>query len=344
MNIMAIQRWIVCGVLFIALAWTASSILAQTLERFSFAEPHLGTIIDLTLYAPEEGVANEAARAAYARVKELDRIFSDYRPDSELMRLCETAGTEQPIKVSPELLQVLQQAQNVAERTDGQFDVTIGPLVKLWRLARKQKRVPSADEIARAKECVGWKWIAIDAERQTVELRKRGMLLDFGGIAKGYIAQDVSRLLREQNLNRTLVAVAGDIVAGDPPPGTDGWKIGVARLTAEGQEFSRMLLLKNRAISTSGDAFQFALIDGVRYSHIVDPQTGLGLTQRSSVTVIARDGAMADALATAVCVLGPEPGMRLIAATDQTAVLIVQAEEQGVNVIESPSFRQFQTK
>lgn len=321
------------------LAWFSEVGLGFSAERFTFAEPHLGTIVELTLYAPEETVANEAAKAAFARVKELDLIFSDYKSDSETMRLCQSAGSGAHVKVSTELFQVLKAAMAVSERSKGAFDVTIGPLVVLWRRARKEKTLPTRDEIATAKELVNWQLVDLNEHDQSVELKRAGMRLDFGGIAKGYIAQEVSRLLKERGLRQTLVAVSGDIVAGDAPPESQGWKIGVAPLDRSNGASSRLLLLSNQAISTSGDAFQFAEIDGIRYSHIIDPRTGMAVTQRSSVTVIARDGTTADALATAVCVMGPERGMKLIEETEGAEALIVLATEHGIRVIESKMFQ-----
>ena len=222
--------------------------------------------------------------------------------------------------------------------------MTVGPLVTLWRRARKERVLPNGTEIDIAKRLVDWRLVAIDPVNRTVELKRAGMRLDFGGIAKGYIAQEVSRVLRDQGMTRSLVAVAGDIVAGDPPPDTEGWKVGVAPLDRPNGAPSRLLQLGKCAISTSGDAFQFVEIEGVRYSHIVDPKTGLGLTQRSSVTVVARDGATADALATAVSVLGAERGMKLIEGTDGVDVLIVLATEDGVTIRESKSFGQRSVK
>lgn len=328
---------------FIALLWVAPSTSAQSLERFTFAEPHLGTIVEITLYAPEETVANEAAKAAYVRLVELDRIFSDYKSDSEIMRLCVDAGSRGPVKVSPELFQLLTLSLRIAEQSDGAFDVTVGPLIKLWRRARKEKKLPTSEEIAIAKASVGWQFVALDATNQTVELKRAGMQLDFGGVAKGYIAQEMSRRLREHGINRTLIAVAGDIVAGDAPPQAKGWKVGVAPLSAQSPP-SRLLLLKNCAISTSGDAFQFVEIGGVRYSHVVDPQTGLGLTKRSSVTVVASDGGLADALDTTVCIQGPEKGLRLLESYPQIEALIVEATEQGTHVVETSGFKQMEWK
>ena len=332
------------GVIIVTLLGAGRSASAHSLERFSFAEPHLGTIVDITLYAPEENVANEAAHAAFLRIKELDRIFSDYKPDSEVMRLCEQAGTGKRIRVSAELMFVLRHAMAISERTEGAFDVTVGPLVQLWRRARKLKTLPTTEEITAAREFVGWKLVILDEVNQTVELKRAGMRLDFGGIAKGFIAQEASKVLRQKGFDRTLVAVAGDIVAGDPPPEAEGWKVGIAPLDRPTGGSSRTLVLKKNAISTSGDAFQFVEIAGIRYSHIVDPQTGLGLTYRSSCTVIARDGSTADAMATAVCVLGAEKGLKLIEENDEMDVLIVIATDQGTRVVESTKFRRHEVQ
>ena len=344
MNGMATQKWRLLGTLIVNLIWTLCLAPAQSQERFQFAEPHLGTIVEITLYASEETVANDAAKAAFGRIKELDQIFSDYKTDSETMRLCETAGSGRTVKVSPELFRVLRQSLEISEKSNGAFDVTVGPLVQIWRRARKLKILPKDDEINDAKASVGWKFVKLDEATQSVELTRAGMRLDFGGIAKGFIAQNVSQLLRDKGHGQTLVVVAGDIVAGDAPPDTAGWKVGVAPLERPNGAVSRLLLLKNCAISTSGDAFQFAEINGVRYSHIVDPQTGIGLTQRSSVTVLADDGTTADALATAICVLGPEKGLKLIEGRDRIEALIVMATDDGPRVVESKSFRSYERK
>jgi FAD:protein FMN transferase len=341
---MATRNWKKAGGCIAALVWLSATAFAQSLERFTFAEPHLGTIVELTIYAADEAVANVGARAAFARIKELDGIFSDYKPNSEAMRLCDLAGTGRAIRVSPELFSVMRTALAVSERTDGAFDVTVGPLVKLWRRARKDKRLPAPEEIAAAKKLVGWKLVHLNEFDQSIELKQAGMRLDFGGIAKGYIAQEVSRLLATQGLDRTLVAVAGDIVAGDAPPTAEGWKVVVAPLNGVKGAPSRLLLLKHQAVSTSGDAFQFVEIDGVRYSHIVDPQTGLGLTKRSSVTVVANDGVLADALDTAICIVGPERGLALLEEQNGCDALIVQATEDGMQLIESKQFRRHEVK
>ena len=309
------------------------------LERFEFEQVRMGVPFRISLYSRDKAVANDAARAAFARIKELNLILSDYEPDSELMRLCRTSRPGRPVQVSPELFFVLQRALAVSKASEGAFDVTVGPLVALWREARRSRTMPEPEKVAAARERVGWKFMRLDPTGRAVELLKPGMRLDLGGIAKGYAGDEALRVLEQHGVARALVAAAGDIVAGDPPPDRPGWRIGIAPLDAPEGPPSRHVLLENAAVSTSGDAFQYVEIDGVRYSHIVDPQTGLGLTTRSSATVVASDGISADSLASAVSVLGPERGLKLIATREATAALIVESDEGKTRTWESPTLK-----
>ena len=286
--------------------WTAGCAARQATERFEYAELHMGVKTRLVVYAPSEQAAADACRAAYARVAELEDVASDYRADSELMRLCAKAG-QGPVPVSPELFTLLSHAQELSRRSGGAFDVTVGPLVALWRTARKTKQLPTPEALAEARAKVGWQHVELDAERRAVALALPGMRLDLGGIAKGYAGDEAIRVLREHGIRSALFEAGGDIVVADAPPGEKGWPIEVA-----GDAPGRTIALAHRGISTSGDTEQFVEIDGVRYSHVVDPRTGLGLTDRYAATVVARDGITADALSTAACVLGEQKGDALV--------------------------------
>lgn len=299
----------------------------ETLRRYTFGEVHMGVPVRISLYAPDEPAANKAARAAFDRVRRVDWIMSDYKADSELMQLCRKSGPGKPVKVSPELIAVLRRARQISEASDGAFDVSVGPVVRLWRRARRRKRLPKEDLLQAARRLVDYRRIHIDPQAGTVELKLEGMRLDLGGIAKGYAADQALAALKRNGITRAMIDAGGDIVVSDPPPGEAGWKIGVAPLERPDGPPSRYLLLKNAAVATSGDAFQYVEIDGRRYSHIVDPRTGLGLTTRRSATVIAPDGTTADALASAVSVLGPEKGLPLIEKTKGAAALIVQIRD-----------------
>ncbi|MEX0717607.1 MAG: FAD:protein FMN transferase [Planctomycetaceae bacterium] len=314
------------------------------LQRFEYRQPHMGVAFVIRLYAADEAAAKRAADAAYARVAELNDILSDYDPESELMRLCRDSAPGKPIEVSAELAFVLSRSLAMSRRTDGAFDVTIGPVVRLWRHARRRREMPNAELLAEARALVGWKSVRLDERARTVELLKPEMRLDLGGIAKGYAADEALRLLREHGIDRALIDAGGDIVMGDAPPGRAGWRIGIAPLDQPEGAPSRHLVLANQSVATSGDAFQHVEIAGTRYSHIVDPKTGLGLTTHSSVTVVASTGIEADALASAVSVLGPKKGIALVEETPKAAALVVQVEEGTPQTFESRRLMRFEER
>jgi thiamine biosynthesis lipoprotein len=310
-------------------------------RRFEFTEPHMGVPFRIVLYAPDQTRAEAAARAAFARIKQLDDLLSDYDTDSELSRLSQTAGQGRTVPVSADLWRVLAQAQALAARTEGAFDVTVGPVVSLWRKARREKKLPGPERLAVARAAVGYQKLRLDPRRRTAELLAPDMRLDLGGIAKGYSVDAALKMLLEQGIRRALVAGAGDLAVSGPPPGQRGWRIELAPLDVSNAPPARFVLLAHAALATSGDVFQHVEIEGRRYSHIVDPRTGLGLTDHSLVTVIAPDCATADSLATAVSVLGPEKGLRLIESTPGAAARMVRQPERAMEVYESSRFKRF---
>ena len=271
----------------------------------------MGVDARLVLHAPDRAAAERAGTAAFARIAALDTIMSDYRRDSELMRLCVRAGGG-AVPVSPDLFTVLQRAEAVSRHSRSAFDVTVGPLIALWRTARKSGTLPDPAELAAARKKVGWQQIHLDPKARTVRLTVPGMKLDLGGIAKGYAADAAQLVLKAHGITRALVELGGDIVVSAPPPGADGWNIRVPN--AGDDSGPADLKFANCAISTSGDTEQFALISGRRYSHVVDPRTGQALTSRVQVTLTAPDGLTSDPLATAVSVLGHEDRDVLLAA------------------------------
>jgi len=315
---------LILNLCLIGTSFSAPPSAEPKLNRFDFREIHMGVSFRIVLYAPNESSANEAARAAFDRIAQLNRIMSDYDPNSELMRLCKSAQPEQPVQVSRELLFVLSRSNALSRKTGGAFDVSVGPVVRLWRRARRRKQLPDSHRLAEARRLVDYRSIVIDEKAGTVALQKSGMRLDLGGIAKGYAGDQALALLKRRGITQAMIDGSGDIVVGDPPPGKRGWTIGIAPLEKPDGPPSRFLQLSNAAVATSGDSFQYVEIEGIRYSHIVDPKTGLGLTTRSSVTVIAPDGITADSLASAVTVLGAIKGLKLIESTNKTAALFVQ--------------------
>jgi thiamine biosynthesis lipoprotein len=298
----------------------------------------MGADFTVKLYAPDQQSADQAFQAAFNLIADFDKAMSDYDSESELSRLGKRSPTTEPLPLSDPLRSVLLRAQEIGETTDGAFDVTIGPLTKLWRRARRQKELPTEEERTSALKSVGWRNLVFDRNRERISLTKPNMRLDLGGIAPGYAADRALVKIRELGITSALVDASGDVALGDPPPGDKGWKIGIAPLKADHPP-ERYLTLANSAISTSGDAFRGVEIGGVRYSHIVDPKTGVGLNHRSSVTVIASNCTTADALATAVSVLGPQKGLEILEQFPGAHARIVWQDDAGkVHEAESDEF------
>lgn len=278
----------------------------DTLRRYSFSSPGMGTSFSITLYAPENRYAEveAAALAAFGRLTALNAIFSDYEPNSEINRLA--AAAPKPWPASADLLALSTRALELAQATDGAFDPTLGQLTRLWRSSRQRQKLAPPDRLQKALSTTGWRYFHHQPGDQTLTLSKPGLLLDFGGIAKGHAADQMLALLKTKGFPIAIVLAGGDTAAGDPPPDSPGWTVTLRTGIQDSAPVN--LSLANRSVSTSGDLYQFIEIDGTRYSHIIDPKTGLGLTRRIACSVIAQNTATSDALATALCILGPENG------------------------------------
>ncbi len=323
------------GLLAVALA----SVRQPVLQRFESVEPHMGTLVRVTLYAPDERVASRAFRAAFDRIAALDDTLSDYRADSELNRLTATA-VRRPVEVSEDLLAVLLASQKLSEETAGAFDVTQGPVIRLWREARRGNRLPDPAALREAAARSGYRALHLDSGHRTVTLDTAGMALDVGGIGKGYAASEALEAIARLGVRSALVAISGDLAFGGAPPRQRGWRIGVQPTGRRLPGVPEYLELTNAAVSTSGNTEQHADIDGRRYSHIIDPSSGQGLVSDITVTVIARHGIEADGLDTAASVLGPERGLALIESHPDAAGLIIVRASDGTRVLQSARFKQ----
>lgn len=312
-----------------------------TLLRFEFEQAQMGLPFRILLYAESQAHADTAVRAAFARVAELNQVFSDYEDDSELTLLSRSSGSGRAMAVSEELWRLLDVAQTMSHRSDGAFDITVGPLVQVWRRARRQREMPSAEVIAEAKMRVGWQKLVLDPRGRTAKLLVPGMRLDLGSIAKGRALDEALRVLRGHGITRALVTGSGDMAIGDPPPGRAGWRIELAPLDTPAAPPTRFLTLRNCGFATSGDLFQHVELGGKRYSHIVDPHTGLGMTDHSLAVVVALNCVTANSLSTTACVVGPTRGLALVNATPRASARIVRKPGETVEVIESPAFAVF---
>jgi len=269
----------------------------------------MGVDFHLKFYAPNRTKAELIAKAVYARVEHLNSIFSDYESNSELNRLCR-APVGRPVRVSAELFDVLSRSQELAIQTHGAFDITSGPSVRFWRKVRKQGKMLSLKELQEAQSRVGFRQLKLNIEQKTVALTGANLQLDLGGIAKGYAVDEAMRILKSSGIDRAFVAASGDMLASHAPLGKPGWRIEVHDVDQFGNVYPRTIYLNNRALSTSGDTEQYVEIDGSRFSHIVDPRTGIGLTSRIQVAVISASSTVSDSHATALCVLGKEQGLQ----------------------------------
>lgn len=297
--------------LLLALGFGAAcSMEAAAPQRLEFERPAMGTLFRITLYASDAAVGAAAAEAAFARVEALNRIFSDYLPDSEVRRLSE--APQKPVAISSELFDVVAKSLEVAALTDGAFDITAGPLTQLWRRSRRQHELPTPARLEHARALTNWRCIELDSANRTLRLARPGMQLDLGGVAKGFAADEALEIVRRHGIPQAVVVAGGDLAIGDPPPASDGWEVRLRTFTKPGPDEPLVTLhLARCGVSTSGDLYQFVEIDGRRYSHIIDPKTGLGLTVPRACTVIAPNATTSDVWDTALCVMGVTDGMRL---------------------------------
>ncbi len=302
----------------------------------------MGTLFTLIFYAPDDSAAQSAADLAFDRVEQLNTILSDYDPDSNLNKLSARSGSDKFIPVDSTLFNVVSKSQEIAEETDGAFDITIGPFVRLWREIRQMEEpeLPDQQVLKDLGTRIGYQHVAVDSATTSIALKKENMQLDLGGIAKGYTTDEVLRILRKQNIHSALIDAGGDIRIGDPPPGKKGWIIRIPVHAKDGTSDNLTLQLSNRAIATSGDLFQYVYINGERYSHIIDPKSGMGLTTQSMVTVIAPNGITADSYASALSVMDTEEGISLInqKCSVEGRIEYQHQTEEGIKINQSANF------
>jgi FAD:protein FMN transferase len=339
------RRWLpalclACAALASVSSSPPASPVASALRRnlrYEAVEPHMGTLVRVTVYTPDERTATAAFRAAFDRIRDLDGILSDYKPDSELNRITKTA-VARAMPVSEDLFTVLRASQNLAAATGGAFDVTQAPVIQLWREARRTGRVPDQAALRAARARTGFGKLHLDARQRTVRFDIPDMALDVGGIGKGYAASEAIEALHEIGVRSALVAVSGDLAFSGAPPGARGWRIGVHSGDPAVLGVPGTLELTNAAVSTAGSSEQHVVISGRRYSHIIEPASGMGLVDDLTVTVVAPHGLEADGLDTAASVLGAERGLALIESHPHAAAVVLQHTGTGTTVRQSSRF------
>jgi len=301
------------------------------------ARTPMGTYMAVTVYASDEAAGRAAIAAAFERVEDIEAAASTYRRNSEVEKLRHAAGGP-PMAVGPDLWRVLERAAEVSAETGGAFDVTVGPLVALWKKTWRRGKAPKADDLAAARALVGMSNVRLVREGRRVQLLKPGMRLVPGGIAKGYAVDQAVAVLRERGIQAALVDAGGDIFALGAPPERQAWLIGVRDPVHPGKILPKPLAVRDRAVATSGDYEQFGIVGGRRVSHILDPRTGQPVQGVTSVTVVAPDTMTADAYATAASVLGPAAAVAFADARPAIEMMIISRQDDTVTETRSRGF------
>lgn len=296
------------------------------LKRYSFEKGMMGSPFKLVLYAPDDSVANAAAVSAFRRVEKLNEIMSDYRDGSEINLLSAQSGSGKWVTVSKELFDILAISQDISQKTDGAFDATLGPVVQMWRHATRKGIFPASQEIEEALSKTGFKKMKLEADGYKVLLTQKGMRLDIGGLGKGFAAEEAIKVVKSYGIKSAMMDAGGKIVLTDSPPGTNGWKITVSN----GSDSLKTMELSNTSLATSGPTYRFMEYKGVRYSHIVDPKTGVGLLYHVRTTVISPDGTVADALATAFSVAGIANSKKYMKFFPESKVWLVERQNEQI--------------
>jgi thiamine biosynthesis lipoprotein len=305
---------------------------SQSSNLFKYHQVAMGTVIEITLIADDEEAANKASLQAFQEIKRIETLMSPWLDSSDVTRINRSAGKER-VKVSPETFEVIQKAQEISELSEGGFDITIGPLTELWRKAREKKIPPPVEDVKEKLGLVNFKNIEMDQEGK-VFLKKKDMAIDLSGIAKGYAVDRVFELLKSLGYRNLIVNAGGDLRVGGLK-NNQPWSIGIQN-PRESKNILARISVSDMAVATSGDYEKFFIYEGKRYHHIFNPKDGFPTDDCQSVTVLCKEGMIADALATAVFVLGAEKGYSLCQKLEGVDYIIVDKEGK---TIFSPSLK-----
>lgn len=300
------QRWAA----LLVVAVLSPGLAAARAETVTDVRRKMGSRFELKVVHSQRQDAQQAIDAAYREIDRIEALTSSWRESSETSRINRAAGIA-PVAVAPELLQLIRRAVKVSELTDGAFDLTFASVGKLWDFKAEEPRLPDPEAVAEALERVGYRHIVVDESAGTVFLDQPGTRIGFGAIGKGYAANRAAEVLKELGVASAVVNAGGDLIAYGEREDGEPWSVGIADPVAADRVFA-YVRLSGLAVVTSGDYESFVEIDGRRYAHILDPRTGYPVDHLSSVTIVCADAELADALATATFVLGPQQGMRLV--------------------------------
>jgi thiamine biosynthesis lipoprotein len=277
----------------------------------------MGNNFTITVVAENENIGNKNINLAIEEIRRIERLLTTYKDDSQTNMINENAGI-QPVKVDPEVFNLIERCIGISRITQGAFDISYGSIDKsLWNFDKTMTQLPDAETALKMVHLIDYRNIILDPENTTVFLKEKGMRIGFGGIGKGYAAEMAKQVLLNHNVESGIINASGDLSAWGLQPNGKKWTIGVADPDAPNAAFSYMEI-SNKAVATSGNYEKFVTINGKKYSHTIDPKTGLPITGIKSVTIISGNAEFADAMATPIAVMGIKAGLFLI---DQIADL-----------------------
>jgi len=327
---------------------TALVIAARSRRQaaFSATRPMLGTIVSVTVGAHDRDTASAHLKAAFDRVAELEKALSAQDEQAELARLNRAAGGE-PVTVSEDLYRAIAAGVAWHKRSRGCFDIAVGPLIRLWKSRGRENRLPTEEEIARARSLCGANRVALDKTKRSVRIPLKGMQLHLGGLGKGYCADTVAALLKSRGVTSALLVMSGDIYALGKRPDGAPWRIGIQdpRRPDDPSALITMVQLHDAAVSTSGNYRRYVMIGDRKYSHIVDPRTGLTAESVPSVTVIGPDALTTDILGTALSVMGTKEGLQFVESYPGVEALFINFDARDKPVFtRSSGFAAYEVK
>jgi thiamine biosynthesis lipoprotein len=293
----------------------------------SRSHPTMGAEVRITVWTADEPAAVAAMTAVFAEFDRLDALLSVWKPESDVLRINAGAGGA-PVPVSAETIEAIRAAQEISELTAGKFDITFGALAGIWKFDHDQdNHVPAAAEIAARLPLIDYHAVRVDAAAHTVAIARPGVRVHLGGIGKGYALDRGISILRGRGFHDFLIQSGGDLFAAGQP-GERPWKLGINDPRGEAGDSFATVELRDRTFSTSGDYERAFVKDGVRYHHLLDPDTGQPARGCRSVTVVAPTATRADGLSTGVFILGPEAGLALVERLPDVDAVIVTADNR----------------
>ena len=302
----------------------------------------MGSPFNLILVSEDSVKALHLAQASFSLIDSFSHIYSDYDSSSELSKLSKSEGNGFQ-SCSPALWDILIASKLAYENSLHAFDISIGPLSSLWRVKRKKQEFPDSSIITKTLELIGLHKILWDIPKHQISIPLKGMKLDLGGIAKGYIAQKVIDFLKAHEIDAALADAGGDIAMSNAMKGNEGWLVGINIPETTDDLMKKKLSLANYSVATSGDAYQYIVHNARKYSHIIDPRTGYGVEFQRNVTIIAKDGTLADWLATACSILSIREAKKIC--REQHAELFISSiDNSKMNIYQTRGFKKYWKK